>query len=53
MFRLLEEPALTAQLTEAARASCDRYTWASVRHEWIDVYRSLVPARALTAPRPA
>jgi L-malate glycosyltransferase len=53
IFRLLEEPGLTAQLTSAARASCERYTWTSVRSEWIDVYRSLVPARAVTAPRPA
>jgi glycosyltransferase involved in cell wall biosynthesis len=53
MLRLLEDPGLAAQLASAARASCERYTWSSVRSEWIDVYRSLVPARAVTAPRPA
>ncbi|HEX6975250.1 MAG TPA: glycosyltransferase family 4 protein [Vicinamibacterales bacterium] len=50
IFRLLDEPALTRALTEAARASCDRYRWPHVRAQWLALYRDLVGLRALPDP---
>lgn len=50
IFRLLDEPALTRALTEAARASCDRYRWTHVRAQWLALYRDLVGLRALPDP---
>jgi glycosyltransferase involved in cell wall biosynthesis len=53
MLRLLDDPALSRQLTGAAIESCARYTWSAVRGQWLNVYRDLVPSRAVATPRPA
>ena len=53
MLRLLDDAALARRLTDAAMESCARYQWSKVRDQWVKLYRSLVPTRALPAPRPA
>ena len=51
MMRLIEDPALVARLTAAARKSCDQYRWQQVRPEWVALYRSLVaPGAAMAQP---
>ncbi len=39
---LLDQPELATRLAQAARQECDRFTWASVRGEWLELYESLV-----------
>ena len=46
MLRLLREPGLASRLAEAARESCDRYRWPTVRAQWLALYRELVEAGA-------
>ena len=41
--RLLEDPALAARLSTAARESCERYRWSHVRSQWLALYRGLLP----------
>lgn len=55
VMRLLEEPGLAERLTRAARATCDRYRWDSVRAQWVALYRSMVERRTLgaTVSRPS
>jgi glycosyltransferase involved in cell wall biosynthesis len=53
MFRILDDPELAARLTDAARQSCERYQWSTVRARWLDLYRRLLPSRAVAAARPA
>jgi glycosyltransferase involved in cell wall biosynthesis len=53
ILRLLRDPAQANRLIRAAHESCARYQWSSVREQWVRLYRSLVPSRALPAPRPA
>jgi glycosyltransferase involved in cell wall biosynthesis len=50
VVRLLEDGALARRLTDAARESCARYRWDSVRAQWVALYRGLVHTRALPAP---
>lgn len=50
MMRLIEDPALVARLTAAARKSCDQYRWQQVRPEWVALYRSLAPGAAMAQP---
>jgi len=46
-LRLLEEPALVARLTSAARKTClEQFSWPAVVEAWIRVYRELAPSRA-------
>jgi glycosyltransferase involved in cell wall biosynthesis len=40
-IRVLEDAALAARITEAARRACDNYSWASVRGEWLKLYHEL------------
>lgn len=42
--RLLEDEELALQLTRQARTSVRKFTWESVRHEWLNLYFELVPA---------
>lgn len=51
--RLLEDPALAARLTLAARESCERYRWTNVRERWLALYRGAASPRALPATTPA
>jgi L-malate glycosyltransferase len=46
---LLATPALAARLTTAARESCARYEWKTVRSHWVGLYRSLVASAPLHA----
>ena len=49
VVRLLEDPALARQLTEAAFESCGRYQWSAVRTAWLTLYRGVLPTRAIAA----
>jgi L-malate glycosyltransferase len=63
ILRLLDDQALANQLTDAARASCEAYTWEAIRDQWLALYRRLdrrptaasdvagVAARDAAAPR--
>jgi glycosyltransferase involved in cell wall biosynthesis len=51
-LRLLEEPGLARRISGAARATyLERYTWASVRDDWVRLYRDMASARR--QPHPA
>lgn len=43
-IRLLEEPALTKRIAQAALEECRKYAWNSVREEWVELYRELAGA---------
>lgn len=53
MLRLLDDHALAARLTAAAREGCERYRWQNVRAQWLTLYRGLAQPAAVTAPTPA
>lgn len=53
ILRLLDDPTLARHLTDAALDACSRYQWASVRHQWLDLYRRLVGGRVVPATTPA
>lgn len=53
ILRLLDDSALAARLTGAARESCEIYRWDTVRAKWVAVYRSLARTAALPAATPA
>jgi L-malate glycosyltransferase len=44
--RLLEDPPLAIRLARAARESCDRYRWPTVRAQWLNLYRELLEHEA-------
>ena len=46
---LLEDPGLADRLASAARESCERYRWTSVRGQWLSLYRELVGQRVAVA----
>ncbi|HEV7844552.1 MAG TPA: glycosyltransferase family 4 protein, partial [Pyrinomonadaceae bacterium] len=39
--RLLEDEELATRIARAAHAECRKYSWASVRDEWLELYREL------------
>ena len=41
-IRLLEDEGLAIQIADKAREECSRYTWSSVRNEWLNLYFGLV-----------
>jgi glycosyltransferase involved in cell wall biosynthesis len=50
-LRLLEEPGLARRVSGAARATyLERYTWASVRDDWVRLYRDMASARRQLHP---
>ena len=49
---LLQSPALVDRLTRAAFATCEAYTWTSIREQWLHVYRGVLRKTAQT-PAPA
>jgi L-malate glycosyltransferase len=53
VIRLLDDPALAARLTTAARESCERYRWENVRPQWLALYSSLARTSAVPATNPA
>lgn len=40
MIRLFTERGLAERLTANAFATCEAYSWASIRQQWLDLYRS-------------
>ena len=50
VLTLLDRPDYARQLAYAARASCEAFTWANVRDQWLGAYRSVVADRNLRAP---
>jgi glycosyltransferase involved in cell wall biosynthesis len=44
IFQLLQDPALTARVTAAARESCEQYQWETVRAQWVALYRGMIRA---------
>src|SRR5207248_2342663 len=44
VLRLLDDAALARRLTRTAYSSCQRCTWSAVRGEWLEAYRSVLPA---------
>ncbi|MFL6209341.1 MAG: glycosyltransferase family 4 protein [Pyrinomonadaceae bacterium] len=48
-IRLLTDDALAARLAQAARAECGKYSWATVRDQWLELYHDL--ARTKVARR--
>ncbi len=50
VLRLLDDPALSRGLTDAARASCEGYRWEVIRAQWLALYSGLVRPGALPAP---
>ena len=53
VLQLLDDAALAARLTDAARAGCGAYQWSAVRAQWLALYRNLARPSAVPAPRPA
>ena len=41
VLRLLDEPDLARRLTCSARATCESYTWRTIRGEWLGLYRAV------------
>jgi glycosyltransferase involved in cell wall biosynthesis len=39
-LRLFDEPGLATRLTENAFATCETYTWESIRAQWLNIYRA-------------
>src|SRR3954465_5564086 len=52
VLHLLDHPDRARQLARAAYESCRGCTWASVREEWLRVYRSVVTTTAVAAAAP-
>jgi glycosyltransferase involved in cell wall biosynthesis len=46
-IRLLTDNELAAKMANRAREECDRYSWAAVRNEWLNVYHELAHERAI------
>jgi glycosyltransferase involved in cell wall biosynthesis len=53
VVRLVEDPALARQLTDAAFESCTHYQWSAVRSAWLTLYRGVLRPQALPAPSTA
>lgn len=53
IIRLLDDSALARRLADAARDTCGRYQWSSVRALWVALYRRLVRPHAIEAATPA
>ena len=53
VLQLLREPALAERLTRDAYATCNAYTWSSIREQWVRAYRSVLrdPIRSAAAAR--
>ena len=46
VIQVLRDPQLAAHLSSNAVAELSRYRWETVREQWLDLYRTLVPAKA-------
>jgi glycosyltransferase involved in cell wall biosynthesis len=49
IITLLENPDMARRLTEAARGTCEQYRWATVRAQWLSLYRGLLAPTAIPA----
>jgi glycosyltransferase involved in cell wall biosynthesis len=45
VIRLLDDNVLAMRLVRAARADCQKYTWAAVRRGWLSLYEELLRAQ--------
>jgi glycosyltransferase involved in cell wall biosynthesis len=45
ILRVLSDPELAIRLAQNAFAESSRYSWKSVRDQWVDMYRGLMPNR--------
>jgi L-malate glycosyltransferase len=45
-IRLLEEPELAENIIRQAREECRKYTWKSVKAEWIELYQQIANQKA-------
>jgi glycosyltransferase involved in cell wall biosynthesis len=50
-IRLIEDKELAAKIARAAHEECRKYAWASVRAEWLGLYRELFERRNRKASR--
>jgi len=41
-IRLLQDPALAEKIISAGKLEAEKYTWAAVREDWLNLYRALV-----------
>jgi glycosyltransferase involved in cell wall biosynthesis len=53
ILRLLDEPELARSIADAAFEGCSGYQWASVRRQWVDLYRGMVEPHFAAAATPA
>lgn len=53
IVQLLSEADLALRLAQAARESCARYQWSTVRGQWLALYRDLARSQAFAAARTA
>ena len=51
ILQLVDDPALSARLTTAARESCAPYRWTTVRAQWVALYRSMLRVASPAARR--
>jgi glycosyltransferase involved in cell wall biosynthesis len=51
-LRLLDDPAMAAQLSATARQFCDRCTWSAVRPLWLALYEGVAAPRSWRVPAP-
>jgi glycosyltransferase involved in cell wall biosynthesis len=49
VLALIDSPALVDRLTRQAFATCDAYTWSTIREQWLRVYRSVAATSAPAA----
>ena len=41
---LLNDQEMASRIATRAREECNKYTWAAVRNQWLEIYRELAPA---------
>jgi glycosyltransferase involved in cell wall biosynthesis len=52
VMRLLKDPELASRLARNARQEMQRYSWETVRQQWLEIYRSLVCSSAENCGEP-
>jgi glycosyltransferase involved in cell wall biosynthesis len=50
VVRVLREPELAARLISGGLDQMQQYRWEVVREQWLEIYRSLEPAKSATSP---
>ena len=44
ILKLLNDQELASRIAKSAREECNKYNWAAVRNQWLDIFRELAPA---------